>query len=459
MYRWNPFTNNLEEKGDWFFGGNILGAKKTLGSIDNQDFGIITNNTERLTVLKGGNVGIGITNPNGNLNIKGAATVPTAQTYNGNFVIDSPSATSIQMGNLPAYPWGGWIQVYNEPATSAGNYSLLLNPLGGNVGIGTTNPADKLQVTGGNVLISNATITTSTPKAAITKEYLDANTWAKYGDGVATKYATDEDILSAVLEPNLNTNKLWFYDTSLFLFEGSNDGINYTPYTVSVTQLEKILANYNPEAVSLSLGGAYKYYRITITGNTNRVALETLQMKMITVSKPINVFLERFRNSSNTWETFVNTTWAGGYPDTMTIKHSSFQLHPTWTGGKGSSKVRITLSFVDGTTNNISINSLRWYGYFSYVDDIANRRSVYTWDYDKNVAFPASIFVAGNIGIGTTAPTAKLDINSDILRLRTAKTPATAGASGNQGDIAWDADYLYICVNTNTWKRSALSTW
>lgn len=65
----------------------------------------------------------------------------------------------------------------------------------------------------------------------------------------------------------------------------------------------------------------------------------------------------------------------------------------------------------------------------------------------------------GNVGIGTTSPTALLDVNSDILRLRTAKTPASAGADGNAGDICWDSDYVYVCVATNTWKRSALSTW
>ena len=69
------------------------------------------------------------------------------------------------------------------------------------------------------------------------------------------------------------------------------------------------------------------------------------------------------------------------------------------------------------------------------------------------------IDASGNVGIGITTPTAKLDINSDILRLRTAKTPATAGASGNQGDLCWDADFLYICVATNTWKKVAIATW
>jgi hypothetical protein len=65
----------------------------------------------------------------------------------------------------------------------------------------------------------------------------------------------------------------------------------------------------------------------------------------------------------------------------------------------------------------------------------------------------------GSVGIGTTTPTALLDVNSDILRLRTAKTPATAGAAGNQGDFCWSTGFFYVCVATNTWKRSALTTW
>lgn len=63
------------------------------------------------------------------------------------------------------------------------------------------------------------------------------------------------------------------------------------------------------------------------------------------------------------------------------------------------------------------------------------------------------------VGVGTNAPTAKLDVNSDILRLRTAKTPASATAAGNAGDICWDADYIYVCVATNTWKRTAIASW
>lgn len=66
---------------------------------------------------------------------------------------------------------------------------------------------------------------------------------------------------------------------------------------------------------------------------------------------------------------------------------------------------------------------------------------------------------SGKIGVATISPTALFDINSDILRLRTAKTPATAGAAGNTGDIGADANYIYRCVSTNSWKRAALSVW
>jgi hypothetical protein len=39
------------------------------------------------------------------------------------------------------------------------------------------------------------------------------------------------------------------------------------------------------------------------------------------------------------------------------------------------------------------------------------------------------------------------------------KTPATASAAGTTGMIAWDANYIYICTATNTWKRVAIATW
>lgn len=44
--------------------------------------------------------------------------------------------------------------------------------------------------------------------------------------------------------------------------------------------------------------------------------------------------------------------------------------------------------------------------------------------------------------------------------LRTTKAaPVSASASGNYGEIRYDADYVYICTATDTWKRVAIETW
>ena len=37
--------------------------------------------------------------------------------------------------------------------------------------------------------------------------------------------------------------------------------------------------------------------------------------------------------------------------------------------------------------------------------------------------------------------------------------PATASSTGTLGEIRIDANYIYICTATNTWKRAAIATW
>lgn len=41
----------------------------------------------------------------------------------------------------------------------------------------------------------------------------------------------------------------------------------------------------------------------------------------------------------------------------------------------------------------------------------------------------------------------------------TTHTPSTAGDTGTTGQIAWDASFIYIATNTNTWKRIGISSW
>ncbi len=68
---------------------------------------------------------------------------------------------------------------------------------------------------------------------------------------------------------------------------------------------------------------------------------------------------------------------------------------------------------------------------------------------------------ADKIGLLTNAPTETLDVNSDAVRLRTARTPASSNNTAvgwGVGTISWDASYLYVAVDASTIKRVALST-
>ncbi|UQS88906.1 hypothetical protein M5C90_25690 [Pseudomonas chlororaphis subsp. piscium] len=50
-------------------------------------------------------------------------------------------------------------------------------------------------------------------------------------------------------------------------------------------------------------------------------------------------------------------------------------------------------------------------------------------------------------------------LNADGRPVIPSKTPASANAPGQQWEFAYDANYFYVCVATDTWKRIALSSW
>lgn len=73
-------------------------------------------------------------------------------------------------------------------------------------------------------------------------------------------------------------------------------------------------------------------------------------------------------------------------------------------------------------------------------------------------------YFAGSVGIGSSNPTLSggttgLHIGGNTLRVGTARTPASATAAGNTGEICWDATHLYICVAANSWRRVAHAAW
>jgi len=61
--------------------------------------------------------------------------------------------------------------------------------------------------------------------------------------------------------------------------------------------------------------------------------------------------------------------------------------------------------------------------------------------------------------IGTMVFYGNIISDGNTFRVTNPRTPASAAASGNNGEICWDSNYIYVAVADNTWKRVALSTW
>jgi hypothetical protein len=120
-------------------GGNSFGAAATLGTNDNNSLTLQTDNSPAMTILPGGNVGIGTTAP-----------VTALQVTTSSFpkIEIGPSSTTNASAQLILAGTDILGSPVSSSITSYSNGNLGLSAASGNVGIGTTTPGQKLEVNG-----------------------------------------------------------------------------------------------------------------------------------------------------------------------------------------------------------------------------------------------------------------------------------------------------------------------
>ena len=126
-------------------------------------------------------------------------------------------------------------------------------------------------------------------------------------------------------------------------------------------------------------------------------------------------------------------------------------------------RVNTAGSVTSGFSNGVNIGTWDVLGYDAYDIVLGGyRASQFTAlrFYASGTEY-ARIDSSGRLLVGGSSDSggALLQVFGDRIRIGTAKTPASATATGTTGEIAWDANYIYVCTATNTWKRTAISTW
>lgn len=186
------------------------------------------------------------------------------------------------------------------------------------------------------------------------------------------------------------TNKIAFYPYENALCEISSDGgTTWTPDpNMTETKWKKLVSENNE--LNNTTFSANVQYRITFSSNRYCYLNAVYFYASMPASTKIGVKIERYNESDSEWSILTPQTNAlTARPDHFWLQHARTAFNPTLESKAYFSKVRITFIPAGNVeaSSTIDLRGLRWYGTFPGTD----HRTIYSWDEDKNVTFPAQL--------------------------------------------------------------------
>ena len=193
-------TGPGDSRATWSYAGGFTTTRLTSVANVRTSFGS-NGIDDRVFLDLSGNLGINTTTPGSKLHVVGAMQAPAVSGTgtNGMFRVGATPTTNLvlDIGLDATSSVYTWLQSRNQ-TNYAANYSLALNPNGGNVGVGTVSPNYKLDVQGGSINSSGGLCIAGDCKTAwnqVGSQWTTSGTTINYSTGnvgVATASPTEK---------------------------------------------------------------------------------------------------------------------------------------------------------------------------------------------------------------------------------------------------------------------------
>ncbi|QQG52964.1 MAG: hypothetical protein HY931_01880 [Candidatus Falkowbacteria bacterium] len=377
----------------------------------------------------GGNVGIGTTTPWSNLTVRGVTSAPSIVRGAASiFSVASADGVEFAFTTATSSPWTASIQVRDVPEGSGDlAYPLALNPVGGNVGIGTAAPNQKLDIAG-NVHIRGAGTLYNNAGAAE----------LHIGYGIASP-GTVGSVARLALQPYGHTGGPWKFVTRDTAGAAYLDFDYSSLHALTLDSSGNVGIGTQSPNVKLYVSGQSVTFLSATSSNTmlmGRNSTENLYIYQDDTSVTFeSVQDENTAGFGNMIFKVDNDGTADGYFAFQNKAATNF-MRITATGSVAIgttapvSRLSVTTSTFLDNTHAISFGDNLNYYYGIGIAGGSGTEGVGIWGgsegTDKSLTNP-NLFVkrGGNVGIGTTAPAAKLDV-AGTTKLGTAGGAFTA---------------------------------